>query len=166
VNVLGCAYINRNIHIKEPENESKKLAALRQFRGTMLSFQQAVLRVRNYYEGDSEIDILMRLIDHLRDDVQLIQEDQTIIKENLVEVCGFIDRIGDNNGELQKMLVGSKSSSSFGSDSFSSEENRDNNKQQDEDDHGGGHSKIKQVIKQGNDSIKEESEEDGSSFSD
>jgi hypothetical protein len=33
-----------------------------------------VLRVRNFYEGDSEIDILMRFIDHLRDDVQEITE--------------------------------------------------------------------------------------------
>lgn len=73
VNVLSSAYKNRNARMKDPNNESKNLSFLRKFRANMLSFQQAVLRVRNFYEGDSEIDILMRLIDHLRDDVEEIK---------------------------------------------------------------------------------------------
>lgn len=52
----------------------------------MLSFQQAVLRVRNFYEGDSEIDILMRFIDHLRDDVAEITEQQDDLTERLEKV--------------------------------------------------------------------------------
>lgn len=40
----------------------------------MLHFQQAVGKVRAYYDGDSEIDILMRFIDNLREDVMVARE--------------------------------------------------------------------------------------------
>ena len=76
VNVLSSAYKHRNVSMQPEADDGKKLSVLRRFRGNMLSFQQAVLRVRNFYEGDSEIDILMRLIDHLRDDVEEIKGEQ------------------------------------------------------------------------------------------
>lgn len=72
VNVLSSAYKHRNVKIQYPNDETKNLSALRRFRGNMLSFQQAVMRVRNFYDGDSEIDILMRQIDILREEVEEI----------------------------------------------------------------------------------------------
>jgi potassium intermediate/small conductance calcium-activated channel subfamily N protein 2 len=39
VNVLSSAYKHRNIQMREPDNSSKNLSALRRFRGNMLSFQ-------------------------------------------------------------------------------------------------------------------------------
>jgi potassium intermediate/small conductance calcium-activated channel subfamily N protein 2 len=39
VNVLSAAYKHRNVKIRFPHDESKNLAALRKFRGNMLSFQ-------------------------------------------------------------------------------------------------------------------------------
>lgn len=73
VNVLSSAFKHRNAKRKNPDSKDGNLPALRRFRGNMLSFQQAVMRVRNFYEGDSEIDILMRLIDNLREDVDCIK---------------------------------------------------------------------------------------------
>jgi hypothetical protein len=63
VNVLTAAFKQRSIRIKHEDNADKNLSALRKFRGNMLHFQQAVGQVKAYYEGDSEIDILMRFID-------------------------------------------------------------------------------------------------------
>ena len=93
VNVLSAAFKQKIIRENEPEKATKNITALRKFRGRMLSFQQAVLRVRNYYEGDSEIDILMRLIDNLRDDVNNIKTEQANVKENLSKIVTFINRI-------------------------------------------------------------------------
>lgn len=61
--------------MREKDDPDKNLSALRKFRGNMLSFQQAVMRVRNFYEGDTETDILMRLVDNLREDVDLVKKE-------------------------------------------------------------------------------------------
>lgn len=98
VNVLSSAYKHKNVFSKNPENDSKTLSALRKFRGNMLSFQRAVLRVRNFYEGDTEIDILMRQIDNLRDEMEEIKSDQVLVRESLEQVCKFIHRIDANMG--------------------------------------------------------------------
>jgi archaellum component FlaC len=59
----------------------------------MLSFQQAVIRVRNYYEGDSEIDIIMRLVDLLREDIEEMKADLDVVRDSLTTVVNFIERI-------------------------------------------------------------------------
>ena len=61
--MLTAAYKQRHIRINHENDADKNLAALRKFRGNMLHFQNAVGQVKAYYEGDSEIDILMRFID-------------------------------------------------------------------------------------------------------
>jgi hypothetical protein len=38
----------------------------------MLSFQQAVNRVRSFYDGDTDTDILMRLVENLKEEVSVI----------------------------------------------------------------------------------------------
>ena len=74
----------------------------------MLSFQRAVLRVRNFYEGDSENDILMRLIDNLREDVDNIRNKQKQVVQDLTHVVSFIEKIDANmlrGGSLSQALM-------------------------------------------------------------
>ena len=54
--------------------------------------------MRNYYEGDSEIDILMRLIDNLREDVEDIKKEQHVVRDNLARVVAYIEKIEINTG--------------------------------------------------------------------
>jgi hypothetical protein len=49
--------------------------------------------VRNYYEGDSEIDIIMRLVDLLREDIEQMKVDQEAVRDSLITVVSFIERI-------------------------------------------------------------------------
>jgi len=63
VNVLTAAYKQRQVRMNYGDDADRNLSALRKFRGNMLHFQNAVGHVKAYYEGDSEIDILMRFID-------------------------------------------------------------------------------------------------------
>lgn len=100
VNVLSSAYKNRNMQLKQPNNKEKNLQTLRRFRGNMLSFQKAVVRVRNFYEGDTENEILMKLIDNLRDQVEEIRTEQSQVMEDLAQVVSFIEKIDANMGGL------------------------------------------------------------------
>lgn len=54
--------------------------------------------MRNFYEGDSEIDILMRFIDHLKDDVEEIKFNQEELTDKLERVCAFIDKVDASKG--------------------------------------------------------------------
>lgn len=84
VNVLSSSFRHRNLRISHPDdNESHVIKALRHFRGKLLSFHQAVLRVRMFYEGESEMDILQRQIDDLHDHVKGISAEQSEIKTGL-----------------------------------------------------------------------------------
>jgi potassium intermediate/small conductance calcium-activated channel subfamily N protein 2 len=67
VDVLSCAYKHKISRTKEPKNKDKAIAALRVFRGSMLTFQQAVSKLRNYYDGDSDMEILMLLVENLHE---------------------------------------------------------------------------------------------------
>jgi hypothetical protein len=75
VNVLSSAYKHRNARLKAKDGSETSIDALRRFRAKMLSFQQAVNRVRSFYDGDTDTDILMRLIENLKDDVGTVQDD-------------------------------------------------------------------------------------------
>ncbi|TNV81547.1 hypothetical protein FGO68_gene1047 [Halteria grandinella] len=111
VNVLTSAFKHRSVRIHRPDDEKKNLSALRKFRGNMLQFQQAVHRVRNYYDGDSEIDILMRLIDNLREDVSLVKEEQQGMTESIEKVISFVKRIELLTVEPNEKKSSKKSSS-------------------------------------------------------
>ena len=49
--------------------------------------------MRNYYEGYSETDILMRLIDNLRDDVISVKRDQDGMNGMIDRMITFVKRI-------------------------------------------------------------------------
>jgi hypothetical protein len=72
VNVLANAYKHRNARMKSEEGSEDAIDALRRFRAKMLSFQQAVTRVRSFYDGDTDTDILMRLVENLKDEVSTV----------------------------------------------------------------------------------------------
>jgi hypothetical protein len=66
--------------------------------------------VRNYYDGDSEIDILMKLIDNLREEMNGLREEQTTMTTHVERVVNFVRRIelltveaeGEENGSPEE----------------------------------------------------------------
>ncbi|TNV70625.1 hypothetical protein FGO68_gene10361 [Halteria grandinella] len=94
VNVLSSSFRHRNLRLRyEDENQSMVIKALRRFRGKLLSFRQAVLRVRMFYEGESEMDILQRQIDDLHDNVKDMSAEQSDIKLGLSSAIAMIEAI-------------------------------------------------------------------------
>jgi len=71
VNVLSAAFKHRSVIKKYGENNenSKVNSANRKLRGNTLQFQNTANKVRQYYDGETETDILMKLIDTLRYDI-------------------------------------------------------------------------------------------------
>ena len=67
----------------------------------MLSFQQAVNRVRSFYDGDTEADILMRLVETIKEEVSVIQDDQDLILGNLAKVTKFMEKLNDKANQLE-----------------------------------------------------------------
>jgi hypothetical protein len=131
VNVLSAAYQNRNAQIKNKDDQGKVIQAVRRYRAASLNFQQAVARVRSFYDGDTDSDILMRIIENLKEEVDQVKLDQEVVNESLLKVCAFIDRLD----ERQKNLEGGEGDASQ-------------------------RTGEKRVIKGGGETIKEESEEE------
>ncbi len=101
VNVLSAAYQNRNAQLKNKDDQAKVIQALRRYRAASLSFQQAVARVRSFYDGDTDSDILMRIIENLKEEVDQVKMDQEVVNESLLKVCTFIDKLDERQKELE-----------------------------------------------------------------
>ena len=71
---------------------------MRTLSSSTMNFQQAELQVKNFCEADSEIDILMRLIDNLRENIDSMQNDQGKVESKLDRVCAFIERVSATMG--------------------------------------------------------------------
>jgi len=95
VNVLSAAYQNRNAQLKNKDDQDKVIQAVRRYRAASLSFQQAVARVRSFYDGDTDSDILMRIIENLKEEVDQVKLDQEVVNESLLKVCTFIDKLDE-----------------------------------------------------------------------
>ena len=101
MNVLSAAYQNRNAQLKNKDDQSKVIQAVRRYRAASLSFQQAVARVRSFYDGDTDSDILMRIIENLKEEVDQVKLDQEVVNESLLKVCTFIDRLDERQKNLE-----------------------------------------------------------------
>ena len=93
VNVLSAAFKHKLILLKYPGNESKALSAHRKFRANTLQFSKIANQVRSYNEKETETDILMKLIDTLRSDVEDVKTNQQTISVNIAKVIGFMKNI-------------------------------------------------------------------------
>ena len=62
------------------------------------------MRVRNFYEGDTETDILMRLVDNLREDVDLVKKEQEFVNDNLAKVVSFIEKLDAKTNAAAKIF--------------------------------------------------------------
>lgn len=51
------------------------------------------MQVRSYYDGETELDLLMRVVDTLRDELVFVKENQKTLNENIAKVIGFVKRI-------------------------------------------------------------------------
>jgi hypothetical protein len=54
-----------------------------------------VQRVRSFYDGDTDSDILMRLVESLKEEVNGVQDDQDMVLENLIKVTKFIEKLDE-----------------------------------------------------------------------
>lgn len=105
VNVLSAAYQNRNAQLNNKDDQGTVIQYVRRYRAASLSFQQAVARVRSFYDGDTDSDILMRIIENLKEEVDQVKLDQEVVNESLLKVCTFIDKLD----ERQKLEEGGAS---------------------------------------------------------
>ena len=58
------------------------------------------MKVHNFCEGDSEIDILMRIIDNLREKIDTVQQEQTDVRATLDKICIFIEKVDATLGNI------------------------------------------------------------------
>lgn len=84
-NVLSASYRHRKLK-KESKKDSVIMRAFKHMRNNMLSFSQAVERVRRYYDGETELEIFQKQIDVLFDEVKGVSEDQGKTKEGIDKV--------------------------------------------------------------------------------
>jgi|LauGreDrversion4_2_1035121.scaffolds.fasta_scaffold921688_2 hypothetical protein len=90
------------------------------------------MHVRSYYDGETELDLLMRVVDTLREELVSVKENQKTLNENIAKVIGFVKRIElhiGNATEENSMDEGNSSQDEDGSEnhdensvSFSNEE--------------------------------------------
>lgn len=51
------------------------------------------MQVRSYYDGETELDLLMRVVDTLREELVSVKDNQKTLNENIAKVIGFVKRI-------------------------------------------------------------------------
>jgi hypothetical protein len=113
VNVLSSAFRHKAAKLKyELDEASLVTAANRKFRANTLQFQQAASLVRIYSDNDGEMDMVMKLIDSLRDDIQLLKDNQIRITDNIEKLIGFVRRIELHTMPQEEEETGNQSSSS------------------------------------------------------
>lgn len=83
VNVMTAAYRQKITKRNHPEDLSKNVKAVRNFRGFLLRFQAISRSIRGNYETETDADRIKRDLEDLREDVEFI-------KDNLVQVCKSI----------------------------------------------------------------------------
>eukprot|EP00347_Sterkiella_histriomuscorum_P010295 403376853 len=88
--VLSSAFRQKNIKQKQPYNKDKILSSLRNFRSYMIDFQQAARTVRSFYEADTDVEIMQKLIENLMEDVSSLKEQQDSISSTLNKISEFI----------------------------------------------------------------------------
>lgn len=71
--VLVKSYKQRIIQQREPENKKKQMNQFMDVRQTMIVFQNCVRSVKNFYEADTDVEIMQRLIETLMDDIRKIR---------------------------------------------------------------------------------------------
>ena len=60
----------------------------------MIKFQHSARAVRGFYEADTDVEIMQKLIENLMDDMDIIKENQTILQSNLDKISLFIQNRG------------------------------------------------------------------------
>ncbi|CDW71264.1 small-conductance calcium-activated potassium channel protein [Stylonychia lemnae] len=88
--VLSSAFKQKNVKFKEPDNRKKILSSIRNFRKYMIDFQQTARTVRSFYEADTDVEIMQKLIENLMDDVTSLRDQQDQMNESLSKIEKFI----------------------------------------------------------------------------
>lgn len=75
-NVLNSAFKQKILQAHAPDDLVKNHNAMTRFRAHMVSFKQVANRLKAYYDGDTEMEILMRQIDLVKDEMYLLKDRQ------------------------------------------------------------------------------------------
>lgn len=59
----------------------------------MVNFKLVANHLKSYYDGDTEMEILMKHLDILKDEVQVIKFKQNNVDRNLASVVNFIGNL-------------------------------------------------------------------------
>eukprot|EP00347_Sterkiella_histriomuscorum_P002571 403367638 len=90
--VLGSAFRQRNAHINNPEHHKKVLQAMRIFRMHMINFQSTARMVRAFYEADTDVEIMQKLIEKLMEDVNDLKAKHYKIQNTIVLISEYLDK--------------------------------------------------------------------------
>lgn len=96
INVLGSAFRQRFTRRHYPHDEDRNFAAMCRFRAKLLTFHQSVDQVRTFCDAQTEIDILMSHLEHLREDMDSMDGRQASVEDNLALVVTFIKNLSSN----------------------------------------------------------------------
>ena len=56
----------------------------------MISFQKSARCVRSFYEADTDVQIMQKLIENINEEVDLLKDNQDCINSNLDKIAEFI----------------------------------------------------------------------------
>ena len=88
--MLVHAFKQKNVKFKEPDNRGKILDSIRNFRKYMIDFQHAARMVRSFYEADTDVEIMQKLIENLMEDVGALKGQQETVMESLNKIAAFV----------------------------------------------------------------------------
>lgn len=80
VNVMTAAYRQKMVKRNNPDDFSKNISAMRNFRGYLLRFQEISRAIRGNFETETDADRIKRDLEDLREDIDFI-------KDNLLQIC-------------------------------------------------------------------------------
>lgn len=99
-NVLNSAFKQKLVKTHHPDDKGKNYKAMTNLRAKMINFKLVANHLKSYYDGDTEMEILMKHLDILKDEVQVIKFKQDNVDRNLASVVNFIGNLNHQLAEL------------------------------------------------------------------
>ena len=66
----------------------------------MINFQQSARAVRSFYEADTDVEIMQKLIENLMEEVQVVKQNQITIQSNIEKIALYIEQKLEQNNAL------------------------------------------------------------------
>lgn len=82
--------MHRNAKLNSPDDHENILSHFRNFRSSMLMFQNTARVVRGLNEGDKDVDIMQSILEGLIEHVDALRQTQEETTENLNNIIAMI----------------------------------------------------------------------------